>query len=122
MFIHVNKHFDEKTTKIAKEVYAKSKRVLIKVNQQFKLNYSDQEKICELENNYFIKFKEVSHNGFDIEDKEQKYEQLGDAGVKIFVVMLNYLDKLEKEEQTKGNRINLNNQNIIFFIQPLSLN
>jgi len=103
MYVQVNKHFDITVQKAANDVYNQTKRVLSKVNNQFKINFDDQVKVFELENNYFLNFKEVSKNGFDVEDKQAKYDGLLEVGVKLFVVMLNYLDKLEKEIAIKGN-------------------
>ncbi len=68
----------------------------------FKISYDNQSKVFELENNFYIKFKEAQQTGYGVEDKDTKYDNLYEAGLKLYVTLLNYLDKHEKELSSKG--------------------
>jgi len=111
LHIHANKHYDDVTKKKGKDLYNQTKKVLLKINDQFKINFADQDKVFECENIFFVKFLEVTRNGYDIEDKVSRYEALSEAGVKIYIVLLNYLDKNEKELILKGILTNYNLRN-----------
>ena len=91
-------------SKVISNLYKQTKKTLKKIDEKFVFNFSLQGTIFELDNNYYLKFiectKSFCNNVF--ESQTPKYETLSEPLNKLCIILLNYLEKLDKEDINKG--------------------
>lgn len=86
--------------KVVNNLYKQVKKTLKKIDEKFVFNFISQDQVFEIENNYYLKFLEASktlYNG-TYESPTPKYETLCEPLNKLCIIIMNYLEKLDKEE------------------------
>ena len=101
---NTEKEIDSSVIKVVNNLYKQVKKTLKKIDEKFVFNFSLQTQVFEMENTYYLKFLEGNKLLFDnnFETKLQKYEALSEPLIKLCIILMNYLEKLEKEEMNKG--------------------
>jgi len=86
--------------KVVNNLYKQVKKTLKKIDEKFVFNFISQDQVFDIENNYYLKFLEASktlYNG-TYESPTPKYETLCEPLNKLCIIIMNYLEKLDKEE------------------------
>lgn len=86
--------------KVVNNLYKQVKKTIKKIDEKFVFNFISQDQVFEVENNYYLKFLEASktlYNG-TYESPTPKYETLCEPLNKLCIIIMNYLEKLEKDD------------------------
>lgn len=104
MSYNTEKEIDAGVIKVVNNLYKQVKKTLKKIDEKFVFNFSMQNQVFEMENSYYLKFLEGKYFVFEnnFETKLAKYEALSEPLIKLCIILVNYLEKLEKEEINKG--------------------
>jgi hypothetical protein len=92
------------SAKSMNSLYKQVKKTLKRIDEKFVFNFSFQTQVFEVENTYYIKFLETAKVLYDgtYEGQTPKYETLGEPLNKLCIIVMNYIEKLDKEDMNKG--------------------
>ena len=101
---NLEKNIYPAAAKVVSNLYKQTKKTLKRIDEKFVFNFSFQGQVFEMDNNYYIKFIECSKTLYDnnFDCQTPKYETLSEPLNKLCIILLNYLEKLDKEGINKG--------------------
>ena len=90
--------------KTVSNLYKQVKKTIKRIDEIFVFNFAFQGQVFELDNSYYTKFLETAKILYDgtYESQTPKYETLCDPLNKLCIIVMNYLERLQKEELSKG--------------------
>lgn len=92
--------------KVVNNLYRQVKKTLKRIDEKFVFNFTSQIQVFEIDNGYYLKFLESSKVLYDgtYEGSTPKYETLCEPLNKLCIIIMNYLERLDKEESNKGKK------------------